>query len=391
MEAKRNFLWVVCLGIMFLSAQAFSQVYSHKDIINQYDPFLVTFNDMTIYTNDEDFAEHAYAFVITFILGNEKVIKFIYRDDITINSVKNYSDTYWGVNITVKRNNSVLFPATYNVSTTGSAITIKLEGYSNISQIDQISMNQLSSGFCYTSSRMYNAMEVAYKFLATSPDVNRPNYSMLTTAEVLAQNIKTRAEVYYFGAPVEVTYSIPADPKKVIGTNILIQGKRAVELKTGTKGNDTWNITFTKYTDVSIVKNEPYYVKTKGVFQDLTQLTIIEPNRREGFIAKADDLITDDLVIGLHQDSYINDQVVKQLTNLLNLIKAGVRVKADTSMTTNEFMLSPEREAVSYFETNLKENDFNLENQYVYDDFININRGVLTKEIDLIKRYFQIK
>jgi hypothetical protein len=56
-------------------------------------------------------------------------------------------------------------------------------------------------------------------------------------------------------------------------------------------------------------------------------------------------------------------------------------------------MLSHEREALSYFETNLKENDFNLDNQYLYDDYINssVNRGVLQREIDLIRKYYQIK
>jgi len=390
MKLKNTACGILCLVLALGISPGYAQVSSYKDIINQYDPFLVTFNDMTIYTNDEDFREHVYALVISFIVGNEKVIKFIYKDDIMINSVKNYDDVYWAINCTVKKNNSVLFPAMFNISS-ASAITIKLEGYSNISSIDQISMNSLSSSFCYTSSRMFNSMELAYKFLSTSPDVNRPNYALLTTAEVLAQNIKTRAEIFYFGSPVEATYVIPQDPKKVIGTNILVQGKRAIELKTGTKVNDSWNITFTKFTDVSIVKNEPYYVKTKTVFNDLTNLTIISPDRREGYIAKADELLNDDLVIGLHQDAYINDQVVRQLTNLLSLIKAGVRVKADTLMTTNDFMLSPEREALSYFETNLKENDFNLDNQYVYDDYININRGILQKEIDLIKRYYQIK
>jgi hypothetical protein len=56
-------------------------------------------------------------------------------------------------------------------------------------------------------------------------------------------------------------------------------------------------------------------------------------------------------------------------------------------------MLSDEREALSYFEINLKENDFNLDNQYLFDDYINssVNRGLLQKEIDLIRRYYQIK
>jgi hypothetical protein len=56
-------------------------------------------------------------------------------------------------------------------------------------------------------------------------------------------------------------------------------------------------------------------------------------------------------------------------------------------------MNSNEREALSYFESNLKGNEFNVNNQYVYDEFIgsSANRGVIQKEIDAIKRYYQIK
>ena len=56
-------------------------------------------------------------------------------------------------------------------------------------------------------------------------------------------------------------------------------------------------------------------------------------------------------------------------------------------------MKSDEREALNYFETNLKDNDFNLNNQYLYDDFINssVNRGAIQKEIDIIRRYYQLK
>ncbi|MGH2575962.1 MAG: hypothetical protein ACRDFC_09720, partial [Ignavibacteria bacterium] len=64
-----------------------------------------------------------------------------------------------------------------------------------------------------------------------------------------------------------------------------------------------------------------------------------------------------------------------------------------TLQTTNELMFSPEREAISYFENNLKQNELNLDNQYVFDDFISssVNRGIIQKEIDLIKRYYQLK
>jgi hypothetical protein len=56
-------------------------------------------------------------------------------------------------------------------------------------------------------------------------------------------------------------------------------------------------------------------------------------------------------------------------------------------------MNSDERGALSYFEDNLRDNDFNLDNQYLYDDYINssVNRGLLQTEIDLIKRYYEIR
>jgi hypothetical protein len=386
---KLFFFSAVFLFLTYSGSSA--QILSYKDIINQYDPFTLTFNDMTIYTNDEDYKEHVYAFVITTTIGNEKVIKFIYKDDILINWVKSYDEIY-GLNITVKKNNTILFPAIFNIPSNASTITIKFQGFSNINELDQALMGQLSTSFCYTSSTMYNYMEYAYKYISSSPDINRPNNSLLTTAEVLAQNIKTRPGVFYFGNPLEVSYVIPLDPKKVIGSNVLIQGKKTVAL-TAAKYNDTWNITFTKYTDVNIVKNEPYYIRTKGVFQDLTSQTIISPDRREGFLAKAQEILDKDLVVGLKQNVYLNDQAATQLSNLLYLLKAGVRVKADTVQTTNEVMFSAEREAVSYFETNLKENDFALENQYVFDDYIasSVNRGIIQKELDLIKRYYQLK
>jgi hypothetical protein len=99
------------------------------------------------------------------------------------------------------------------------------------------------------------------------------------------------------------------------------------------------------------------------------------------------------MVIGRKTDVYLNDQAVKQFTNLMNLLKAGIRVKADTAEFTEDFMRSDEREALSYFETNIKENDFNLDNEYLYDDYINssVNRGIIQKEIDLIRKYYQLK
>ena len=157
--------------------------------------------------------------------------------------------------------------------------------------------------------------------------------------------------------------------------------------------NDQWMITVTKIPDVKIIQAQSYYVKIKGVFLDLTSQQTITADKRESNLAKASDIINDDIVPGKNTDVYINDQVSRQFTNLLNFLKAGVRVKSDTLETTNEMMLSDEREALSYFENNMKTNEFNLDNEYLYDDYINssTNRGVIQKHIDLIKRYYQTK
>jgi hypothetical protein len=202
-----------------------------------------------------------------------------------------------------------------------------------------------------------------------------------------------RPEIFYMGSPTEITYVLPQDPKKVIGTNLLVQGKRSIEAKTALKVNDQWNVTITKIPDVKIVQSQPYYVKIKGVFIDLTSLQIIPDDKREGYLSKAQTIISEDLVPGRNEGVYINDQVANQYINLLNLLKAGVRVKADSLSTTSDLMLSQEREALSYFENNLRENDYYLDNQYLYDDYINssVNRGIIQKEVDLIKRYYQIK
>ena len=90
---------------------------------------------------------------------------------------------------------------------------------------------------------------------------------------------------------------------------------------------------------------------------------------------------------------YLNNEAIRQFTYLMNFVKAGIRAKSDTASETADFMKSDEREAFNYFETNLKDNDFNLNNQYLYDDFINssVNRGAIQKEIDIIRRYYQLK
>lgn len=382
-------LTLILLLVFLVSYSAFSQVYSTKDIVNQYDPFTITINDLSLNTNDEDFREHAYTLVVTVIAGNEKIVKFINRDDLTMNSVISY-DNFSNVNFTVKGNNVIIMPALINFSNTPSAITIRLEGYSNVNPGDQQMLSQLSSSFCYTSSTMYNLMDQAFKYLASSPDVNRPDNNKIVTADVLQQNMGKRPDVFYMGDPAEVTYVVPRDPQNVIGTNILVQGPKTIESKVSVKVADKWNVTITKLTDVKIVKAQPYYTKIATLFTDITSLHDIPDLKEPGYLERCNEVINSDLVMGRN---YINDQVIKQYTNLMNFLKAGIRVKSDTNETTEDYMKSEEREALSYIESNLKANDFNLNNEYVYDDYINssINRGTLQKEVDLIRRYYQIK
>ncbi len=368
-------------------------MYSQSDIVSQYDPFTIAINEMTINTNDEDFREHPFIIIMTVTIGNERITKFLYKDDLTMNAVKNYDDEFWNINFSCRKNNIMIFPSLINLVNKPNSVTVRFQGFSNLYEGDQPLLNQLSTSFCYTSTTMYSLMDEVYKYLAGTTEINRPNSSLLTTAEVLGQNIAKRPEIFYMGNPTELTFVVPQDPKKVIGTDILANGKRTLESKSALKVNDQWIITVTKLPDVKIVQSQPYFVKIKGVFIDLTSQQIISPDKRESNLAKADFIINDELVPGKHPDVYINDQVSRQLTNLLNLIKAGVRVKSDTVESTNDMMASDEREALSYFENNLRDNEYNLDNQYLYDDYINssVNRGVLQKEMDLIKRYYQIK
>ncbi|HEY3252279.1 MAG TPA: hypothetical protein VGK25_14315 [Ignavibacteria bacterium] len=389
-----NYFKKALIVVFFLPVLVFGQMYSTKDIINQYDPFLITINDVKLSTNDDEFRERAnFVIIMTITIGNEKIIKFLRQDDFTINNVKSYGDDFWQYNMTVRKNNSVLIPSLYNLPNNTNSINIKFEGFTNLSAGDIMTLDQLSTGFVYVSSTMLVPMEQAYKYIASSPDVNRPNSGVLTTAEVLQQNVRTRAGVMYVGNPIEVNYVIPPDPKKAFGSNILIQGKISPESVIKSNIKDQVNLTITKYTDVKIVHAEPFYLKIKGVFQDLTSQTIIPNLRSESYIAKAQEIISEDLVVGLKQGVYLNDQVVKQYTNLMNLLKAGVRAKSDSLESTSDIMKSDEREALSYFETALKENDYNLDTQYLYDEFINssVNRGILQREIDKIRRYYQIK
>lgn len=173
----------------------------------------------------------------------------------------------------------------------------------------------------------------------------------------------------------------------------LFRDRKKIESKLSNKAADVWNLTFTKYTDVKLVMGESYYNKIKGTFSDIINMPKIDENKREGLIARCNEIITEDLVMGRKLGVYMNAEAIKQFTLLLNFVKAGIRVKSDTASETSDFMKSEEREALNYFETNLKENDFNLNNQYLFDDFINssVNRGAIQKEIDLIRRYYQIK
>lgn len=384
---------LVLFLFLVLCGSSYSQMYSAKDIINLYDPFTITFGELTLNTNDDEFKEHNFLIVITITIGPEKIIKFFYKDDLFINRTKNFDNDYWSISFTAKKNNVILIPSLYNVPNNGGLFKMKMEGYSNISAGDESMMNQLSTGYVYTSSTMYAAMEQSYKYLATSPDINKPNSSLLTTAEVLQRNVSTRSGIFYLGNPYEVSYGVPQDPNKVVGTNILIQGQKKIENKVGNKSADIWDITFTKLTDVKIVQNESYYNQIKGVFNDLVNMNKVDENKREGLIARCNEVINDDLVMGRKTGVYMNDQVIKQFTNLMNFLKAGVRAKSDTASFTSDFMKSEEREAVTFFEVALKENDFNLDNQYVYDDFVNssVNRGSIQKDLDLIRRYYQLK
>ena len=383
----------VLLVLFMFSSTLFSQIYSPKDIINVYDPFTITFGDFVVNTNDDEFKEHNFLIVITITIGPEKIIKFFYKDDLMINNIKNFNDDYWAISFTARKNNIILIPAIYNIANNGGMVTVRMEGYSNLTAGDETMMSQLSTGYVYTSSSVYGSMEQAYKYIATSPEVNKPNSSLLTSAEVLQRNISTRPGIFYLGNPTEVTYAVPEDPKKVVGTNLLIQGEKKIESKTTAKNVDNWKITFTKYTDVKIVQGESYYNKIRGVFNDIINLPKIDENKREGLIARCNEVITEDLVIGKKTGVYINNEVIKQFTYLMNFLKAGIRAKSDTASTTGDFMKSDEREALTYMETNLKENDFNLNNQYLYDDYINssVNRGSIQKDIDIIRRYYQLK
>ena len=385
---KISIFLIMCL----FSTNIFSQIYSQKDIVNIYDPFTITFGDLVLNTNDDEFKEHNFVIIVTITIGPEKIIKFLYKDDLLINNVKNYNDEYWAINFTARKNNIVLIPALFNIPNNGGMVNIKMEGYSNLTPGDETMMSQLSTSYVYTSTTVYGSIEQAYKYLATSPDVNKPNSSLLTTAEVLQRNISTRPGIFYLGNPTEVSYAVPEDPIKVIGSNLLIQGQRKIESKTP-KTPDAWNLTVNKLTDVKIVQGESYYSKVKGAFSDIINMPKIDENKREGLIARCNEIINEDLVMGRKAGVYINNEAIQQFTFLMNFLKAGIRAKSDTASTTTDFMKSDEREALNYFETNLKENDYNLNNQYVYDDFINssVNRGAIQKEIDIIRRYYQLK
>lgn len=379
--------------ILLLSSTAFSQLYSPKDVISIYDPFTITFGELVLNTNDDEFKEHNFVVVVTITIGPEKIIKLFYKDDLLYNNIKNFNDDYWAVSFTAKKNNTVLIPALFTIPNNGGQITIRMEGYSNISAGDEMIMNQLSTGYVYSGSSMNSAMETSYKYLATSTDINKPNGSLLTSAEVLQRNVSTRVGIFYLGNPTEVSYSVPQEPDKAIGTNILIQGQKKIESKISSKTADQWNFTITKLYDTKIVQNESYYSEIKALFSDIINMSKIDENKREGLIARCNEIINEDLVIGRKTGVYLNEQAIKQFTMLMNFLKADIRAKSDTASSTTEFMKSDEREALTYMETNIKEDDFRLNNQYIYDDFIHssVGRGAIQKEIDIIRRYYQLK
>lgn len=389
----KNKITGIFLLFLLLGSASFSQIYSPKDIISIYDPFTITFTDLVLNTNDDEFKEHNYFVIVTITVGPEKIIKFFYKDDLQYNNMKNFNDDYWAVSFTAKKNNTILIPALFNINNNGGQITIKMEGYSNLTLGDEGMMNQLSTAYVYTSSTMYNQMEIAYKYLATSTDINKPNGSLLTTAEVLQRNASTRVGIFYLGNPTEVSYAIPEDPDKSVGTNILLQGQKKVESKLSSKTADQWNFTITKLYDVKIVQSEAYYNKIKAAFNDIINMSKIDENKREGNISRCNEIINEDLVIGRNPNIYLNVQAVKQFTLLMNFLKADIRAKSDTASSTTDFMRSDEREALTYMETNIKNDNFELDNQYIYDDFIHssVGRGAIQKEIDIIRRYYGLK
>jgi hypothetical protein len=392
MRKKLNELLVLFL-FLALGASSFSQIYSPKDIITVYDPFTITFDELVLNTNDDEFKEHNYLIVVTITIGPEKIIKFFYKSDLLVNTMRNFNDDYWAVTFKVLKNNVVLIPSVFNIPNNGGLIQIRMEGYSNLSMGDETMMNQLSTSYVYCGSSMYNAMDQAYKYLASSPEINKPNNSLLTSAEVLQRNVSTRPGIFYLGNPTDVSYAIPEDPSKAIGTNLLIQGKKKIESKLTSRTSDQWNLTITKLYDVKIVQNEGFYNKIKTVFSDVMNTQKIDENRREGYISRCNEVIAEDLMLGRRQGVYLNDEAVKQFTYLMNFLKADIRAKSDTASYTNDYMKADEREALTYMEANIREDDYNLENQYIYDDFIHsmIGRGTIQKEIDVIRRYYQLK
>jgi hypothetical protein len=389
----KNKITQILFLILFFSATAYSQIFSAKDIVSIYDPFTITFGELVLNTNDDEFKEHNFVVVVTITVGPEKIIKLFYKDDLLYNGMKNFNDDYWAVTFTAKKNNIVLIPALVNIPNNGGQVTIRMEGYSNISAGDEMIMNQLSTSYIYTGSTMNAAMELAYKYLATSTDINKPNGSLITTAEVLQRNVSTRAGIFYLGNPIEVSYVIPEDPDKTVGTNILLQGPKKIESKLSSKTQDQWNFTVTKLYDVKIVQSESYYNEIKALFSDIVNMSKIDENKREGLIARCNEVINEDLVMGRKTGVYLNEQAIKQFSLLLNFLKADIRAKSDTASYTADFMKSDEREALTYMEVNIKEDNFELDNQYIFDDFIHssIGRGAIQKEIDIIRRYYQLK
>ncbi len=63
----------IFLLLCLFSTNIFSQIYSQKDIVNIYDPFTITFGDLILNTNDDEFKDHNFVIIVTITIGPEKI------------------------------------------------------------------------------------------------------------------------------------------------------------------------------------------------------------------------------------------------------------------------------------------------------------------------------
>src|SRR4030095_1801358 len=113
---------LVLILFLSLSGKMFSQIYSPKDIISIYDPFTITFGELVLNTNDDEFKDHNFLVVVTITVGPEKIVKFFYKNDLLLNTMKNFNDDYWAITFKPLKNNVVLVPALFNIPNHGSMI-----------------------------------------------------------------------------------------------------------------------------------------------------------------------------------------------------------------------------------------------------------------------------